>query len=162
MEKTEYRFEEFLSEVEPDYKAFAAKIHEAMLRDGYKVKIESKASGYFVSYSHPKTKRSILNFLFRKKGLFVRIYADNFSKYSDFINDLPEKMEREISKAPNCKRLIDPDDCNPKCIKGYDFFMRDNQYKKCRYACFQLEVNAQSVPAITEFVENEIKERLAV
>jgi len=101
----------------------------------------------------------MLNFLFRKSGLFVRIYADNFSRYTDFLNCLPEKMEKEIAKASVCKRLIDPATCNPKCIMGYDFSIRDNRYQKCRYSCFQFAVNFESVPVLSEFIERERRER---
>ena len=153
------QFDDFLSEVTPDYREFVANTHELLLRDNYRFKIESKASGLFVSYSHPKTKRSMLNFLFRKSGLFVRIYADIFSRYTDFLNSLPEKMEKEIGKASVCKRLIDPASCNPKCIMGYDFSIRDNRYQKCRYSCFQFAVNFESVPVLSEFIERERKER---
>ena len=153
------QFEDFLSEVDENYKEFVTNIHESLLLNNYKFKIESKASGLFVSYSHPKTKRSMLNFLFRKNGLFVRIYADNVDKYVDFLNGLPEKMEKEIEKAPVCKRLINPDDCNPKCITGYDFYVRDKHYQKCRYSCFQFAVNSDSILVLSDFIENERKER---
>lgn len=156
------QFEDFLSEVQEDYRKSIMKIHEALLEDGYKIKVESKASGIFVSYSHPKTKRSMLNLLSRKKGHFVRIYADNFHQYADLLGRLTDKMEKEIAKAPVCKRLINSDDCNPKCIKGYDFSIGENHYQKCRYSCFQFEINPESIPVIYDFVENERKERLAV
>jgi hypothetical protein len=157
-EKT-YQFEDFLSEVGVDNREFVANIHAMLAQDGYKCKIELKASGFFVSYSHPKTKRSMLNFLFRKNGLFTRIYADNVIRYADFLNRLPEKMEKEINKAPVCKRLINPEDCNLKCITGYDFSVKDNRYRKCRYQCFQFSVNPDSRPVLISFIEKERKER---
>jgi len=101
----------------------------------------------------------MVNFLFRKNGFLVRIYADHLGKYADFLNSLPEKMEKEIKKAPVCKRLIDPEDCNPKCITGYDFLIRDSRYQRCRYCCFQFSVNPEMVPVLSEFIENERKER---
>ena len=161
MEKVTYQFDDFLSAVSADYKDFVLKINEILQNCSYKTKIENKASGFFVSYSHPKTKRNLLNFLFRKNGLLVRLYADNFNKYSDFLDRLPEKMEKEIAKGVLCKRLINPNDCNPKCIMGYDFFIRDANYKKCRYSCFQFAVNSDSIPVLSEFIENERKERVA-
>ena len=154
-----YQFEDFLSEVSADDREFVCKIHESLLHDGYRSKIESKASGFFVSYSHPKTKRGMVNFLFRKSGLFVRIYADHLGKYVDFVNRLPEKMEDEIRKAPVCKRLINPKDCNPKCITGYDFSIRDSRYQKCRYCCFQFAINPEAVPVLSKFIENERGQR---
>jgi len=155
----EYQFEDFLSEVDKAHRKFVQGVHDSFVRDSYKVKIESKVSGMFVSYSHPKTKRSIMNFLFRKAGLFTRLYADNFAKYTGLLNKLPEKMEKEITKASLCKRLINPDGCNPKCIKGYDFYIRKNHYQKCRYNCFEFAVTDESIPFLSDLIENERKER---
>ena len=157
-----YQFDDFLSGVCEAHKKFVVSTNESLLGDSYKVKIESKASGMFISYSHPKTKRSVVNFLFRKTSLLVRLYADNFDKYIDFLNSLPEKMEKEIAKASVCKRLINPDECNPKCLKGYDFFIREKHYQKCRYNCFEFEVTGESIPILANFIESERKERKAL
>jgi hypothetical protein len=160
MEKTVFKFEDFISGVGSEYKDFVAGINNKLQSDGYKVKIESKASGFFISYSHPKTKRSILNFFHRKKGLYVRIYADGLSNYADILDALPDEMQMELAKAHVCKRLVNPDDCNPKCIMGYDFEMKGNRYQKCRYSCFQFAVDTGSIPAISDFIERERGERL--
>jgi len=155
----QYRFEDFLTCVDPAFKKFAVGVHESLLRESYKIKIESRASGITVSYSHPKTRRGVLNFFFHKKKLLTRIYADNLARYNNFINRIPERMEKEISKATLCKRLVNQGECNPKCIKGYDFFIGNSRYQMCRYNCFEFEVNAESIPVLTEFIENERKER---
>jgi hypothetical protein len=159
MEKQEFTFRDFLADVNKDYRNFVNDIDKALTQEGYRIKVESKASGMFVSYSHPKTKRSMLNFLFRKKALVVRLYADNTGKYAGFINSLPESMEKEIAKSSVCKRLVNPADCNPKCAGGYDFSVRKNNYQKCRYSCFQFEVNQESIPVLLEFAELERNER---
>lgn len=155
MAKPEYQFDDFLAVVAGNQKKFATKVHNSLVKDGYKVKVESKASGMFASYSHPKTKRSMLNFLFRKTNLVVRIYADNIGGYSDLLSRLPEEMVKVIDKAPVCKRMINPEDCNPRCIMGYDFHIQDNHYQKCRYSCFQFDANPESLPVLAEFIENE-------
>jgi hypothetical protein len=157
--KEQYSFSDFISNVNPDYKEFVTKNHEALQKDGYKLKIESKATGLFASYSHPKTKRSILNFFFRKKGFFTRIYVDDIKRHSDFLNALPAQIEKEIAKSGVCKRLVDPETCNPKCMMGYDFYINDNHYQKCRYNCFQFDVNSESMPIITKFVNLECEGR---
>ena len=159
MEKTVYKFEDFLTSVEPEHKYFFTKIHESLIQENYKTKIESKAAGLFISYAHPKTKRSILNFLSRKNGKLVRIYVDSCDKHADLLNALPEKMEKEIAKSGVCKRLTDPTTCNPKCMMGYDFSINGNHYKKCRYSCFTFLVDDESIPVITAFVENEMTGR---
>ena len=161
MSKTEYQFEDFLADVSDCYKAFVNKVHEKLLQDNYRIKIESKASGFLVSYVHPKMKRTILNFLFRKKGLLVRVYGDNCNKYCDVLNRLPESMVRQIDKSGVCKRLVDLESCNSRCATGYDFHIGKNHYQKCRYNCFCLDVDAESIPFLLELIERESKERLA-
>ena len=158
-ETPEIQFEDFFSEVSANNKEFVANINETLSKDGYKTKIESKASGLFMSYSHPRTKKVFFNVFFRKNGLFARIYADNFGKYPNFLDNLSENMVKEIGKSPTCKRLIDPTTCNQKCMMGYDFYVRGNNYKKCRMSCFQFSVNSESIPVLVEFVEKERKER---
>ncbi|MDR1955050.1 MAG: hypothetical protein LBP82_03770 [Candidatus Methanoplasma sp.] len=154
-EKGGHSFEDFLSKVGADRKGFVTDIHDSLTDERYKAKIELKASGFFVSYSHPETKRSILNFFFRKKGLMVRIYADNHGGYKELLNGLPDSMVKEIGKAPVCKRLIDPNDCNPKCITGYDFCIRDEHYQKCRYGCFEFIVADENIRMLSDLIENE-------
>jgi len=153
-------FEEFFVDVPDEYKEFMSAKHGILKENGYKLKVERKATGLFASYSHPKTKRSVLNFFFRKNGFYARIYADNHGKYKDFLDNLPERMEKEIAKSTDCKRLIDPADCNQKCIMGYDFYIRSTHYKKCRYNCFQFAVNKESAEILSAFADNEINGRL--
>jgi len=159
MEKLKYQFEDFLMTVSDDYKDFVITVHEMLLRDNYKIKIESKKNGFLVSYSHPKTKRVIMNFLFRKKGLLIRVYAENCAKYPDVLNSLPERIVDQIAGATVCKKLVNPQDCWEKCVMGYDFYIGGNHYQKCRYDCFQLDVDSESIPFLLELIESENKER---
>ena len=98
---------------------------------------------------------SLLNFLFRKKGLLVRVYADHHEQYADFFDLMPETMEKEIAKATPCKRLINPADCNPRCVLGFDFSVAGRRYQKCRYSCFQFVVTPESIPVISAFLDKE-------
>ena len=159
MKNAEYKFEDFLLNVEDAYKDFVDNINLILLKKNYISKIESKASGFFVSYSHPKTKRGIFNFLFRKKGLLVRIYGDNCNKYSDLLNSLPENIINQIEKAGICKRLINPESCNQKCPMGYDFYIGKKHHQKCRNSCFYFEADSKSIPFLFKIIENEMKER---
>lgn len=159
--KEEIPFEDFLITVDPKYQAFVFGLHEYMLENDCKTKIELKSSGHLVSYQHTPTKKVIVNFVFRKKGLIVRIYGDNVNKYLAFMEGLPVGMAKSIAKAPVCKRLVNPNDCNPKCSKGYDFNIGGEHFQKCRYNCFMFEVNDESNTYIKSFIENEIKERIA-
>ena len=161
MEKTVYTFENFLADVSPECRAFAEEIHGALVGEGYRCGVESKANGFLVSYAHPETRRSLLNFLFRKKNLHVRLYAEHLAGYAGLLDRLPEAVERAVAKAPVCKRLADPMDCNSRCPMGYDFTIRGARYQKCRYNCFLLEVTPESAPALSELIAAERGERSA-
>ena len=153
--KEKYNFEDFLAEVSQEQKAEITNIHENMSESGYKNKIEKKASGFLIAYTHPKTKRSILNLFFRKDGLQIRIYAENHKQYINFIDNLPEDMEKQVAKATNCKRFLTPPECSPTCSAGYDIYIRSNRYQKCRYSCFHFKANTKIFPIINEFIELE-------
>jgi hypothetical protein len=155
MAKEKYQFEDFLAEVGQEQKAAVIKIHESMTESGYKSKVEKKASGFFVGYTHPKNKRSLLNLFFRKTGLQARIYAENHKRYANFIDILPEEMEAQVAKATMCKRFLTPPECSDSCSAGYDILIRGNRYQKCRYSCFHFKANTKSLPVIIEFIELE-------
>jgi len=129
-----------------------------MLQSGCKLKLATAKNGYVVSYAFGKKKRVVLNFVFRKKALVIRIYGDNVRQYHDFLDCLPVEMQQSIKKAPNCKRFEVPPKCNSKC-GGNVFTMDGTQYQKCRYSCFMFEVNDSSIPAITTFIKNELEAR---
>lgn len=162
MEKKELKFEDFLNEVNPIYIEAVKDINDFLLQNECKTKIELAKSGYLVSYSHLKSKRVIVNFVFRKNGLIIRIYGDFASQYIDLLESLPDGMIKSIEKAPACKRLIDPTKCNSRCPMGYDFVIKDSRYQKCRYSCFMFEVNDESIPFIKIFLKNEIEKRSAL
>ena len=146
----DYTFDDFLKTVEPQHKAFAESMHKELIANGYKAAIESKATGFFIGYKHPKTKRSLMNFLFRKKGLLVRIYPA--SKTPIIPNAVTEGMIKEIDKAITCKM------CSEKCIKGYKFAINDQAYDKCHYGAFLFVVSEESKPVIAKWVKTEIEE----
>lgn len=139
---------DFFAAVAPQHQDFVRTAHEKLIEKGCKMRIESKASGLFVSYSHPKTKRSLLNFLFRKSGLFTRLYSDNIN--NSIINSLPASMEKEINKALDCRL------CSDKCPKGYKFSMRGQAYNKCRYNAFLFAVTEESKGVLTEWIQKEL------
>ena len=156
MAKEKFGFEDFIAEVKQELKPAVINLHETMIENEYKFKVEKKASGFLVAYTHPKTKRSILNLFFRSDGLQLRIYAENHKQYADFISNLPEEMEEQIAKATNCKRFLTPPECSDTCSAGYDILIRGNHYQKCRYSCFHFKADTNSLPIIKDFVEKEI------
>lgn len=159
MTKETIPFENFLWDVEPRYLGFVNTLHELFLENACTFRIEQKSSGYLVSYIHSPSKKVILNFVFRKKGLIARIYGDHVNEYPAFMNQLPADMVRSVEKAPDCKRLKNPETCNPKCSMGYDFEMGNQHFQKCRYNCFMFTVSEENNPFILSFVENELGKR---
>ena len=73
------------------------------------------------------------------------------------LSEQKRNNEKEIKKASVCKRLINPDDCNPKCIMGYTFVLDGEQYQKCRYMAFQPTLSEENNPYINQFLENELR-----
>lgn len=161
MEKQELSFENFLFDVNPLYHELVKRLNDGLLGQGYKRKLEMAKSGYLVSYSHPKTKRSILNFVFRKGGLYIRLYADHVDGYREFLETMPDGLEKLVAKTPSCKRLLNPTDCNSRCPMGYDFELRGTRHRKCRYNCFLLPVNDESARFLEELVGREMEGRAA-
>jgi len=151
--------EQFLGALDGEHPAFIRELHDYLTENGCKVRVEEKKSGFFASYRHVKSKKSIVNFLSRKKGPRVRIYGENAGKYPDLIKALPEEMIRSMREATVCKRLIDPEACSPKCSLGYDFTIGSERFQKCRYGGFEFQVSKENNPYIKSFVENETKER---
>ena len=161
MSQNELQYEDFISQVHPACKDFVHELHALLGENGYKLKLDAAKSGYVASYSHAKAKRVIMNFVFRKGGLVIRIYGDHVNRYINFMQTLPESMVKTIEKSPVCKRLLDPNQCNSRCGMGYDFEIKGNRNQKCRYNCFMFEVNDENIPFIKQFIENEIRERAA-
>jgi len=149
-------FNDFLAEVEPQYRGFAQSMHDYLLKNGNKLKMTSAKNGYVVSYQYGKKKRVLMNFVFRKSGLVARIYGDHVGQYLELLESLPESMKKAVNKAPVCKRFEDPPKCNSKCV-GYVFSFDGAQQQKCRYNCFLFEVNNESIPFIQTMIEKELE-----
>ena len=162
MAKEKFSIEQFLEVVDVNFQDFIQDLHDYMIANGCKVTVEEKKSGFFASYKHAKLKKSVLNLLFRNRGLLVRIYGENVNKYLDFMNTLPEEMIQSINEATACKRLLNPDDCSPTCPKGYDFTIGSKHFQICRYGGFMFPITDKNTSYIKTFVENEIKGRTAV
>ncbi len=149
------KFNLFMETVDGCFRNFVNQINEYLTEKGCKCDIKTAKSGYVVSYVL-SSKSTLATFISRKTGMKLRIYPEYIREYQEFLNTLPEKMKKEIKKASICKRLVNPDDCNPKCVMGYTFEMDGEQYKKCRYMAFQLTLSEENNPYIKEFLENEL------
>ena len=151
----ELGFEDFLIDVEPRYQGFVREIHGYMLQNGCKFKLAAAKNGYVASYPHVRSKLVVINFVFRKTGLVIRIYGDHVGQYTWFMESLPEEMKKAIIKAPQCKRFLNPPRCNSKC-GGNVFTLDDTQYQKCRYNCFMFPINEVNIPPVRGFIEREM------
>lgn len=154
MEQLEFTdFLETISERDRDY---ARELNRYLLDNGCTRDIKPAKSGPVVSYVRKDTKKTLVNFVCRKTGVKLRIYPQFLSNYSGFLDTLPSKMKKEIANASVCKRLIDPTACNSRCPMGYDFFMDQEHYQKCRYMAFMPTLNEDNNAFIKLFLENEL------
>jgi len=162
MPKAKYQLEDFLSIVNEECKGFVLAVHEMMLEEKYKPKIQiMKSTGLQLSYAEPKTKGVIgiiLIFFMCEDKLLIRIYAKNHNAYPDVLDGLPETIVNQIEGAPDCVKFSDHNKCWKGCM-GYDFHIRGKQYQKCYVACFQIIVDTESNPYLLGLIENEVNTR---
>lgn len=153
------KFDLFLARVDSKNQEFVKELNDYLIQNNCKCEIKSAKSGPVVSYVFCDTKKTLATFIFRKSGVKLRIYPENLGKYADFLNGLPEKMKKDIRKSSVCKRLINPDDCNPKCVMGYSFSLDEESFEKCRYMAFMPALNEENNVFIRQFLEKELEAR---
>ena len=151
------KFNMFMETVDERFRSFVNQINEYLIENGCKCDIKLQKSGYVVSYVLNRSKRTLATFVFRKTGMKLRIYPEHIQEYQSFLDTLPEKVKKEIKKASVCKRLINSNDCNPKCVMGYTFTLDGEQYHKCRYIAFQPTLREENNPYIKCFLEKELR-----
>jgi len=155
-------FLDFLQQVDPDNKNFVIEIHESLMEKGCKIKISStKAYPFQVAYTMPNSRKGILNFWLRKKGLKVRVTIVDENKHADLLNRLPEVMKSQIEKKNPCREINGQGKCYDNCTGAFDFHIRGTHYQRCLYDCFQFDVDTESIPFFTELLEQEFKARRA-
>ena len=154
-------YEEFLFDVPPTQRPFVDAMNEYLLAAGCTVDVKLSKTGYVVSYVYEPTKRVMLNYVFRKKGMFMRLYADHLDAYAQMLETLPAEMQKHLGKTSPCRRLLDPTKCNARCPMGYVFTLNGEEQKKCRYNCFLFLIDDESAPFLREMVEAELKARSA-
>lgn len=166
MSKPVYQFDDFLKKVDHEIKDFVSEVHTLLEQNQYKIKIEHKAAGFFLTYIDPMSKQKMLNFLFLKKGLCVRLYGSHCNAYPDVLNGLPEVMLKRIDKAKDCIALVNPEGkciCNTKKNKksaGYEFFLRGKYYQKCRTSCFYFHIDKSITPFLLDLLKKEHEWRM--
>ncbi len=150
------QFTDFLEYVPLELKSFVLDVNEYLIKKGCRIKIEPAKNGYVTSYINPATNKTLFNYVFRKTGMKIRIYATNVAKYQQFLNGLPSDVKANIAEALNCKKL-NGQNCSPYCSGGYDFFMDGVEYKKCRSMAFLPTLNEKNCPFIRRFIELELE-----
>ena len=150
-----YTFQDFLYSVDVSNKKFVSDMHDELTDLGCRAEVKSAKSGYVVSYS--LNKKAIANYVFRKKGMLVRIYGVHVNDYESVLETLPDEMIHTIQKAPICKRMADPDACNPKCSMGYDFWLKGEHCQKCRSSAFLFMVCPQNNPWTRTLLLHEVE-----
>lgn len=155
-EKTEIPYEDFTAVVDPAVLPVVAQLDALMREGGCTVGIEPAKSGYVVSYRHTGSGRVLANYVFRKKGLVIRIYADNVLRYMELLETLPGALRAKVAKAPLCRRLVNPELCNAHCPKGYEFVLDGESHQKCRYNAFMFFLEDEANPFIREMLTREL------
>lgn len=150
-----YTFEDFIASVNGDNQRFVRELHDELVKLGCKTEVKSAKSGYVVSYI--LNKKTIANYVFRKKGLMVRIYANHINAYEGLLDPLPGKMAQAVLEAPVCRRLLDPSACNPRCAMGFDFILKGQRLKKCRNSAFMFLLDEESGPYISTLLLSEAR-----
>ena len=153
----EDKFNLFMGTVDDCFRNFVSQINDYLIGQGCNCEIKSAKSGYVVSYTLGKPKRTLATFVCRKTGMKLRIYPEHIREYQGFLNGLPEKMKKDIKKSSVCRRLVNPDDCNPRCAMGYTFEIDGEQYHKCRYMAFMPTLSVENNPYIKLFLKNELE-----
>lgn len=151
------KFNLFMETVDERFRGFVRQINGYLTEHGCKHDVKLQKSGYVVSYVLNGGKRTLATFVSRKTGMKLRIYPEHVQEYQNFLDTLPEKVKKEIKKASACRRLINPDDCNPKCVMGYTFKLDGEQYQKCRYMAFQPTLSEENNPYVRQFLEKELQ-----
>lgn len=146
-------FEDFITAVAAENQEFVRELHAKLTELGCKMEVKAARSGFVVSYV--LNRKTIANYVFRKKGMIARIYAVHVNEYIEALEDLPEELIQTVKAAPDCKRMIDPDSCNPKCPMGYDFWLKGERYRKCRSNAFMFPVCGGNNPFIGRLILRE-------
>lgn len=152
-------YDDFLTSVSEADIAFVKEMHEVFMNNDCKIEVKEAKSGFAVTYFYMLNKKKIalMNYVFRKQGMLIRIYARHIAIYEKILDDLPEGMKKEVIKAGDCKRLNGTSKCSPTCTAGYDFHMDGVNYKKCKNSAFFWRVCDENNLFIKELIKNELR-----
>lgn len=150
-------FMQFLNDVAFENRSFVIELDNYLTEKGCKRTIKTAKSGFVTSYSTPKSGKTLLNYVFRKSGVKIRIYAQNIGSYSAILSDFSAEMKKDIIKAGDCKKLNGLK-CSPTCMGGYAFIMDGFEYKKCKNMAFFHTIKEENYSFITKLIHSELGE----
>lgn len=101
-------FMQFLNDMPVECQEFVLEFDKYLTEKGSKRTIKSAKSGFVTSYSSPKNGKALLNYVFRKSGVKMRIYAAGIGEYSEILVDFPDNMKKDIEFMQNVIRGILP------------------------------------------------------
>ena len=85
----------------------------------------------------------------------MRITLTDPEKLVDTIlNTLPPSMVAQIEKKDPCRKLSHGE-CLPAC-SHLDFHIQGRHYQKCRFYCFQFDVDQESIPYLQQLLDAEL------
>lgn len=145
----------FLNDIPADMQGFVLELDKDLTEKGSKKTIKVAKNGYVASYSSPVTGKALLNYVFRKTGVKMRIYAAQIGEHADILGDFPANMKADIIKAGDCKKLTGRD-CSPTCPGGYAFTMDGTEYKKCKSMAFFHSLTEENCNYINKLIMSEI------
>ena len=131
-------------------------IHAELSAMGFTEEIKEAKSGPVLSYM--KDKKVLLNYVYRKSGIKVRLYAARITAYEDCLAVLPDNMKAELKKATDCKKLNGLP-CTPACPGGYTYTLDGVLRKKCRSMAFLMTLNQRTAEYIQTLILREAIER---
>lgn len=146
----------FLNDIPVDCQGFVLELDEYLSAKGSKRTIKTAKSGYVTSYSSPLSGKALLNYVFRKSGAKMRIYAEHIGEHSEILSDFPDNMKSDIIKAGDCKKLTGLT-CSPTCTAGYIFVMDGVEYKKCKNTAFFHSLTKENSEYILKLIKAEIE-----
>ncbi|MCR5230920.1 MAG: hypothetical protein K6D03_12420 [Solobacterium sp.] len=131
-------------------------IHAELSAMGFTEEIKEAKSGPVLSYM--KDKKVLLNYVYRKSGIKVRLYAAGTAACEDCLAVLPDSMKAELKKAADCKKL-NGQPCTPACPGGYTYTLDGELLKKCRSMAFLMTLNQKTAEYIHSLILHEAEER---
>ena len=149
-------FIHFLQDIPAEYQNFVLELDEYLIARGSKRTIKAAKSGFVTSYSSPASGRALLNYVFRKSGVKMRIYAEHIGEHPEVLNCLPDNMKADIKKAGDCKKLTGLN-CTPSCPAGYTFVMDGEEYRKCKNMAFFHSMTDGNIEHILKLIKAEIE-----